>query len=513
MNIKVLIVLVIAILSCAKADPNACSGSFNTSMLDRRSEVQYCAGNFMQVNEPANSRLALDQSNGYLYYGYIGGLQIVNSDNFKLKQVFNFSSVARFQNVDLLRNYAWLVTAQGVASIDLENPTSDLAYSSLQVQGNQNCPGDFVMIDEIGGNAYSVCVNGSSIALALKIDISDRKASVKTYFPIGQLQFQQSAKIISLSPDRRRSTLYAVTLAYDNTPLMITAIRTADMSYANSTNVQGLGIYAVIGCDDQYFYTLDNMNNTHLIVAKRDIYSLRVVQRSFERFRIDLLKSYSIDVPAGQLTVWHNSSFILYDFNLKNLFGCQRLPIPEHRCNAWKVIGNAMLWKQNNFLSLQCMDDNTLFVSRSLLSPNDGCPNHCSLHGQCVADQCYCAQGYDGKDCSNNINKVCGRECNQDSDCWNGDFWNVCVVCYKARQDTKKTCQQQCLAPCSVPNQCYEWGTHSYLNQCAQCSKQFRYCMAMQHSCGTQTCLHDEDCSLECPTCVGATPIRLGYCK
>jgi hypothetical protein len=49
------------------------------------------------------------------------------------------------------------------------------------------------MIDEIGGNAYSVCVNGSSIALALKIDISDRRASVKTYFPIGQLQFQQSA--------------------------------------------------------------------------------------------------------------------------------------------------------------------------------------------------------------------------------------------------------------------------------------------------------------------------------
>ncbi len=30
------------------------------------------------------------------------------------------------------------------------------------------------------------------------------------------------------------------------------------MSYANSTNVQGLGIYAVIGCDDQYFYTLDS---------------------------------------------------------------------------------------------------------------------------------------------------------------------------------------------------------------------------------------------------------------
>jgi hypothetical protein len=53
----------------------------------------------MQVNEPANSRLALDQSNGYLYYGYIGGLQIVNSDNFKLKQVFNFSSVARFQSM------------------------------------------------------------------------------------------------------------------------------------------------------------------------------------------------------------------------------------------------------------------------------------------------------------------------------------------------------------------------------------------------------------------------------
>ncbi len=52
----------------------------------------------MQVNEPANSRLALDQSNGNLYYGYIGGLQIVNSDNFKLKQIFNFSSVARFQS-------------------------------------------------------------------------------------------------------------------------------------------------------------------------------------------------------------------------------------------------------------------------------------------------------------------------------------------------------------------------------------------------------------------------------
>jgi len=33
--------------------------------------------------------------------------------------------------------------------------------------------------------------------------------------------------IISLSPDRRRSTLYAVTLSYDNTPMMITSIRTA----------------------------------------------------------------------------------------------------------------------------------------------------------------------------------------------------------------------------------------------------------------------------------------------
>ncbi len=60
--------------------------------------MQYCAGNFMQVHDPANSRLALDQSNGFLYYGYIGGLKVVNSDNFKLKQMFNFSSVARFQS-------------------------------------------------------------------------------------------------------------------------------------------------------------------------------------------------------------------------------------------------------------------------------------------------------------------------------------------------------------------------------------------------------------------------------
>eukprot|EP00029_Vermamoeba_vermiformis_P005492 TRINITY_DN1923_c0_g1_i4.p1 TRINITY_DN1923_c0_g1~~TRINITY_DN1923_c0_g1_i4.p1 ORF type:complete len:513 (-),score=46.59 TRINITY_DN1923_c0_g1_i4:25-1563(-) len=512
MNIKLLLIVVVALIAWTRANPNGCASVYNASMIDRRAEIQYCAGNFMQVNQPANSRLALDQSNGYLYYGYIGGLQVVNSDNFKLKQVYNFSSIARFQSVDLLRNYAWLVTAQGVASIDLENPTSDMAYSSLQVQGNQNCPGDFTVLDELGGNAYSICVNGSSVALALKIDISDRKASVKTYFPIGQLQFQQNAKIISLSPDRRRSILYTVTLAYDNTPLMINAIRTADMSYANSTNVQGLGIYAVIGCDDHYFYTLDNMNNTHLIVAKRDIYTMRVVARALDRIRIDLLKSYSIDVPAGQLTVWHDSTFILYDFNLKNLFGCQRLPIPTHPCNAWRVIGNSMLWKQNNFLSLQCMDDNTLFVSRSLLSPNDGCPNHCSSHGQCVADQCYCAKGYEGVDCSKGGNSICGRECGQDSDCW-GEFLNACVVCYKTNQETKKTCRPVCTAPCSYANQCYQWGTHSYINPCAQCSKQFHYCLAMPHTCGTQGCLHDEDCTFECPTCVGATKFSRGMCK
>lgn len=38
-----------------------------------------------------------------------------------------------------------------------------------------------------------------------------------------------------------------------------------DMSYANSTNVQGLGIYAVIGCDDQYFYTLDSTSYLELL--------------------------------------------------------------------------------------------------------------------------------------------------------------------------------------------------------------------------------------------------------
>jgi len=52
---------------------------------------------------------------------------------------------------------------------------------------------DFVVLDELGGNAYSICVNGSSVALALKIDISDRKAVVKSYYPIAQLQFQQNA--------------------------------------------------------------------------------------------------------------------------------------------------------------------------------------------------------------------------------------------------------------------------------------------------------------------------------
>lgn len=39
MIIKLLIIALVAMASCAKADPSGCSSSFNTSMLDRRAQV------------------------------------------------------------------------------------------------------------------------------------------------------------------------------------------------------------------------------------------------------------------------------------------------------------------------------------------------------------------------------------------------------------------------------------------------------------------------------------------
>jgi hypothetical protein len=373
-----------------------------------------------------------------------------------------------------------MMTAQGAASIDLEDKSAAIVSSTLQLNG-QNCPLDSTFLNELDGVVYVVCVNGTSFAHLLKVNVGERSASISVSLPILELALDERLQIVSMSPDRRHSMIYLLhTDSQSNVVALYVVHSDPGASGAlqisagyNQNDIARVKFWA--GVDTNFVYTLEG-DDSNVFLAKRDPANLKLVSSSKFNFTTSSVVSAAVDAGTPQVVVWTQGGVYAFQ-NLDNInttsFYCNRAPTKES-CGNWKLTGNSVIFGGSFYAAGTCQTQSATFnvVLRVLLSSNDGCPSHCSGHGFCFNSTCLCFDKYSGSDCSRGGGKAngCGIPCEKNADCLVDPPWNFCPVCYKGK------CQPVCTTPCETSSQCQEWGSHSVLSQCTVCAS-YKHCV------------------------------------
>lgn len=409
------------------------------------------------------------------------------------------------------------MTAQGAASIDMEDKTKAVVTSVLQQDGT-NCPLDSTFLNELDGVVYVVCVNGTSFANLLKVNVGDRTASVAVSLPIVNLELDEKLIIASLSPDRRHSSIFLLHLDSQGNVAALYVVHSeagASGRLSISAGYNGPDVSRIrywSGVDSSYIYTLEGDSN-YAFLTRRDPGTLKVVAYSRYNFTTSKIVSSSADAGTSQALVWTQDGIFSFpngaDFN-KPTFACARTPSKDS-CGNWKLTGNSLVSGGSFFAAGNCQTQSTTYniVFRALLSTNDGCPGQCTGHGACWNSSCLCFDGYTERDCSRGKkSNGCGISCNTDNDCLVDPPWNFCPVCWKGK------CQPVCTTPCESSQQCRQWGSHSVLaGQCVTCNRVYHFCEVDTIGCPAN-CYNSNDCqSPECPRCTveGSGP-RMGTC-
>lgn len=103
---------------------------------------RYCSGGELPVKNYPNG-LNVWPTIGNLYFGGIGGLSWVDPISWQTQNSYQFTTNAQFQLVDDGRKFAWLQTATGLASLDLEQSNPQPVFTDIKYQDDQStCPGD-----------------------------------------------------------------------------------------------------------------------------------------------------------------------------------------------------------------------------------------------------------------------------------------------------------------------------------------------------------------------------------
>eukprot|EP01128_Nolandella_sp_AFSM9_P009755 TRINITY_DN63_c0_g1_i1.p1 TRINITY_DN63_c0_g1~~TRINITY_DN63_c0_g1_i1.p1 ORF type:complete len:528 (-),score=78.89 TRINITY_DN63_c0_g1_i1:119-1702(-) len=455
----------------------------------------FCAGGTTTLSHQRTPRIAFDSNNQNLYYGFVGGYEIYDTNTWKQTDRRQFSESARFQTIDFNRNFVWLATQSGVASIDLEKRNSSLVYSDLNVGGTY-CAGNIDQVDEIGGFGYSTCVVGGASATLVKTDLGDANATIVKSLEVFRLGIDESIAIVGLSPDRRRSLLYAVRKDYLGIPRTLYQVSTRDMKVALQLPLNSVdgryNITTVLGADLDYVYlaaALANKADSKGIVVKLGTSDLSFVKAEQQLQSSRYVNSF-LDSSNSELVMLSHNFDSNTDFwitiegsSLKEQHTCQREPRYED-CVQPVIESNVIVQNGMMMSVITCPADSrrlpylsAVAIQKSTaLSCSSGCEN--SAHGQCINQSCRCFDGWTGDDCGLSHNGGCHTRCESDDDCrdFNPPF-NNCPHCYSKNRNTPKTCQPVCTAPCESTSDCERWAHGSVLNQqCQTCNSVYKYC-------------------------------------